>query len=139
MREAYTIHLSVTAWAFNRYHISDYSKSFYHHKIRNSGDVQINRQNRWTDFDYFIAINSKNLFKTIPTIFRQNLTEFSKPDNSVWIHACVWQEQNLRSGKTKTYLDKPILRLKRMILKEQENVFLFEFGFIIPAILKCLF
>ena len=26
-----------------------------------------------------------------------------------------------------------------MILKEQENVFLFEFGLIIPAVLKCLF
>ena len=26
-----------------------------------------------------------------------------------------------------------------MILREQENVFLFEFGLIVPAVLKCLF
>ena len=37
---------SVTALTFNRYHMADYSKSFYHHKMRNSGNVQINRQNR---------------------------------------------------------------------------------------------
>ena len=42
------------------------------------------------------------------------------------------------SGKTKTYLDKPSLWLKRMILREQENVFLFEFGLTVPAVLKCL-
>ena len=41
--------------------------------------------------------------------------------------------------KTKTYLDKPILWLKRVILREQENVFLIEFGLIVPAVLKCLF
>ena len=29
--------------------------------------------------------------------------------------------------------------LKRMILREQENVFLFEFELIVPAVLKCLF
>ena len=44
-----------------------------------------------------------------------------------------------RQGKTKPYLDTPSLWLKRLILKEQENVFLFEFGFIVPAVLKCLF
>ena len=29
--------------------------------------------------------------------------------------------------------------LKRMILREQENVFLFEFGVTVPVVLKCLF
>ena len=36
-------------------------------------------------------------------------------------------------------LNKPSLWLKRMILGEQENVFLFEMGLIVPAVLKCLF
>ena len=44
-----------------------------------------------------------------------------------------------REGKTKTYLDKPSLWLKRIILMEHENVFLFEYGLIVPAVLKCLF
>ena len=30
-------------------------------------------------------------------------------------------------------------RLKIMIVREQENIFLFEFGLIVPAVLKCLF
>ena len=47
--------------------------------------------------------------------------------------------KNLRQGKTRTYLDKPSVWLKRMMLREQENVFLFEFGLIVPAVLKCLF
>ena len=47
--------------------------------------------------------------------------------------------KNPRLGKTKTYLDKSCLWLKRMILREQENVFLCEFGLIVPAVLKCLF
>ena len=38
----------------------------------------------------------------------------------------------------KTYLNKPSLWLKRMILGEQENVF-FLFGLIVRAVLKCLF
>ena len=42
-------------------------------------------------------------------------------------------------GKAKTYLNKPRLWLKRMMLWEQENVFLFEFGLIVPVVLKCLF
>ena len=41
--------------------------------------------------------------------------------------------------KTETYFDKPSLWLKRMILRKEENVFLFEFGIIVPAVLKCLF
>ena len=49
------------------------------------------------------------------------------------------QEKNLRQGTTKTYLDKPSLWLKRMILREQENVFLFEFGLIVPAVLNVYF
>ena len=47
--------------------------------------------------------------------------------------------KNPRSEKTKTYVDKPSLWLKRMTLREQENVFLFEFGLVVPAVLKCLF
>ena len=47
--------------------------------------------------------------------------------------------KNLRSGKTKTYLDKLSLLLKRITLREQENVSIFEFGLIKLAVLKCLF
>ena len=47
--------------------------------------------------------------------------------------------KNQRQGKTKTYLDKPSLWLKRMVLREQENVFLFEFGLIVQAVIKRLF
>ena len=36
-----------------------------------------------------------------------------------------------RYEKTKTYFDKPSKWLKRMIAKEQENVFLFGFGLIV--------
>ena len=43
-----------------------------------------------------------------------------------------------RKGKTKTYLDKPSLWFKRMILRKQKDVFRFEFGLIVPAVLKCL-
>ena len=49
-----------------------------------------------------------------------------------------WQERPY-VRKTKTYFDKPILLLKRMILWEQENVLLYEYGLIIPTVLKCLF
>ena len=28
---------------------------------------------------------------------------------------------------------------EKMILREQENVFLFEYGLIVPEVLKCLF
>ena len=42
-----------------------------------------------------------------------------------------------RKGKTKTYLGKLSLWLKRIM--EHENVFLFEYGLIVPAVLKCLF
>ena len=41
--------------------------------------------------------------------------------------------------KTKTYFNNPGKWLKRMIVREQENVFLFEFGLIVAAVLKCLF
>ena len=44
-----------------------------------------------------------------------------------------------RYGKTKTYFNKPSKCLKRMIVRDQENVFLSEFGLIVPAVLKCLF
>ena len=47
--------------------------------------------------------------------------------------------KKLMFGKTETYLDKPGLGLKRMIVREQENIFLFEFGLIVSAVLKCLF
>ena len=43
------------------------------------------------------------------------------------------------AGKTESCLDKPTLWLKRMILREQVNVSLFEFGPIVPAVLKYLF
>ena len=36
--------------------------------------------------------------------------------------------KTLRYGKTETYFDKPSKWLKRIILMEEENVFLFEFG-----------
>ena len=41
--------------------------------------------------------------------------------------------------KTKTYFNKSNKWLKRIIVRDQENVFLFEFGPIVPAVLKCLF
>ena len=44
-----------------------------------------------------------------------------------------------RYGKTKTYVNKPSKWLKRVINRDQENVSLFEFGLIVPAVLKCLF
>ena len=44
-----------------------------------------------------------------------------------------------RYGKTKTYFDTPSKWLERMILREQENVFLSEFVLILAAVLKCLF
>ena len=44
-----------------------------------------------------------------------------------------------RLGKTKTYFDKPSLRLKRILLTDQENVFLFKFELTEPVVLKCLF
>ena len=37
----------------------------------------------------------------------------------------------------KMYFNKPSKWLKRMTVRDQENVFLFEFGFIVPAVLKC--
>ena len=37
------------------------------------------------------------------------------------------------------YFNKPTKWLKRMIVREQENVFLFEFGLIVAAALKRLF
>ena len=45
----------------------------------------------------------------------------------------------LRYGKTKTYFNKPSKWLERMIVRDQENVFLFRFGLIVPAVLKYLF
>ena len=46
-------------------------------------------------------------------------------------------------GKTKRYFNKPSKWLKRMIVRDQagdrENVFVFEFGLIVPAVLKRLF
>ena len=42
-------------------------------------------------------------------------------------------------GKEKLKLIWISLWLKRMILREQENVFVFEFGLIVPAELKCLY
>ena len=47
--------------------------------------------------------------------------------------------KNPKVRKSKTYFNKPSKWLKRMIVKEQENVFLFEFELIVPAVLKCLF
>ena len=44
-----------------------------------------------------------------------------------------------RCEKTETDFDKPSKWLKIMILKEQRNVFLFELGFFLPAVLKCSF
>ena len=44
-----------------------------------------------------------------------------------------------RYGKTKMYLNKLSKWSKRMVFRNQENVFLFEFGLIVPAVLKCLF
>ena len=44
-----------------------------------------------------------------------------------------------RYGKTKKHFNKPSKWLKRMIVRDLENVFLFEFGLIVPAVLKCLF
>ena len=44
-----------------------------------------------------------------------------------------------RYGKTKTYFNKPSKWLKKMIVGDQENVFVFEFGLIVAAVLKCLF
>ena len=37
------------------------------------------------------------------------------------------------------YFNKQGEWLKRMIVRDQENVFLFEFGLIEPAVLKCLY
>ena len=45
----------------------------------------------------------------------------------------------LNNTNTKSCFDKPSLWLKIMIVREEENVFLFEFGLIVPAVLKCLF
>ena len=39
-----------------------------------------------------------------------------------------------RYGKNKTYFNKPRKWLKRMIVRDQENVFLFEFGLIVPEL-----
>ena len=44
-----------------------------------------------------------------------------------------------RYRKTKTYFNKPSKWLKRMIVRGQENAFLFEFGLIVKAVIKCLF
>ena len=41
--------------------------------------------------------------------------------------------------KTKTYFNKPSKWFKRMTVTDQKNVFLFEFGLIVPAVRKCLF
>ena len=43
--------------------------------------------------------------------------------------------KNPKLGKTETYLKKTILWFRRIILREQENVFLFEFGLIVPTVL----
>ena len=43
-----------------------------------------------------------------------------------------------RYGKTNTYFNEPSKWLKRMIVRDQENVFLFEFGLVVPAVQKCL-
>ena len=43
----------------------------------------------------------------------------------------------LRYENTETHLDKPSLWIDS--LREQENVFLLEFGLIVPAVLKYLF
>ena len=48
-------------------------------------------------------------------------------------------EETPRYGETKTYFNKPSEWLKRMILRDPENVFVFEFGPIVPVVLKCLF
>ena len=50
-----------------------------------------------------------------------------------------WQEKSRGTETIKTYFNKPSKWLKRMIVRDQENVFLFEFGLIVPAVLKCLF
>ena len=49
------------------------------------------------------------------------------------------KKPEVRKSESLFDLNKPSLWLKRMILEEQGNVFLFEFGLIIPAVLKCLF
>ena len=47
--------------------------------------------------------------------------------------------KNPKQGKAKTFLNKLNLWLKRTILGEQENVFIFEIGLTVPSVLKCLF
>ena len=47
--------------------------------------------------------------------------------------------KNLEGRKTKAYFNKPSKWLKRLIVRDQENVFLSGFGLIVPAVLKCLF
>ena len=47
-----------------------------------------------------------------------------------------WQK-NPKARKN-TYFDKPSQWLKRLILRDQENVFLLEFGLIVPAVPKRL-
>ena len=49
------------------------------------------------------------------------------------------QETKPEARKAKTYLNKPGLWLKRMILGEQANVIIFEFGHTVPSALRCLF
>ena len=44
-----------------------------------------------------------------------------------------------RYGKTKTYFNKPRKWLMRMILKEQENVFVFKFRLTVPPVLNVYF
>ena len=44
-----------------------------------------------------------------------------------------------RYEKTKRRFNKPSKWLKRMIVRDEENVFLFEFGLILAAVLICLF
>ena len=49
-----------------------------------------------------------------------------------------WEEKkNPRYGKNKTYFNLSSKWLKRMS-RDQENVFLFEFGLFVPTVLKCL-
>ena len=50
-----------------------------------------------------------------------------------------WEGKPRGTEKTKTYFNKPSKCLKRMIIMDQENVFHFEFRFIVLAVLKCLF
>ena len=45
----------------------------------------------------------------------------------------------LRYGKLKLILIREVNGLKRMILRKQDNVFLFEFGLIVPVVQKYIF